>query len=79
MRFPNGMPGTISVRLSSVERRQPGELSVEDDGIGLVESPEGAGGLGSEVVNALAVGLNAPVTARQRRGPAIRGRAIGSS
>ena len=59
--LPNGMPGTIWVRLTPAKNGNPATLSVEDDGIGLVEAPEGAGGLGSEVVNALAMGLNATV------------------
>jgi two-component sensor histidine kinase len=59
--LPTGMPGTIRVRLSPAKDGSPAALSVEDDGIGFVESPDGAGGLGSEVVNALAIGLNASV------------------
>ena len=59
--LPNGMSGTILVRLSPAVDGKPATLSVEDDGIGFVEAPEGAGGLGSEVVNALAIGLNATV------------------
>lgn len=60
--LPNGMAGKILVRLKPAEGGDKGVLSVEDDGIGFVEAPEGAGGLGSEVVNALAIGLNASVT-----------------
>jgi two-component sensor histidine kinase len=59
--LPNGLPGTIRVRLAPARDGTPATLSVEDDGIGFVETPEGAGGLGSEVVNALAIGLNATV------------------
>jgi len=59
--LPNGMPGTIRVRLAPASEANQATLSVEDDGIGFVEAPEGAGGLGSEVVNALAIGLNATV------------------
>ncbi|MFO0994245.1 MAG: CHASE3 domain-containing protein [Hyphomicrobiales bacterium] len=59
--LPNGLPGTIWVRLAPAKKDSQATLIVEDDGIGFVESPEGAGGLGSEVVNALAMGLNATV------------------
>jgi two-component sensor histidine kinase/CHASE3 domain sensor protein len=59
--LPDGMPGTIRVRLTPASGADPAILSVEDDGIGIAETQEGAGGLGSEVVNALAVGLNASV------------------
>lgn len=60
--LPNGMAGRILVRLAPGADGKTASLSVEDDGIGFVEAPEGAGGLGSEVVNALAIGLNASVT-----------------
>ena len=70
--LPNGMAGTILVRLSTTDDGTPAALVVEDDGIGFVESPEGAGGLGSEVVNALAVGLNATVTREPANPGAMR-------
>jgi len=60
--LPDGMSGTIRVKLTPDGEGKPAALIVEDDGIGFVESPEGAGGLGGEVVNALAIGLNATVT-----------------
>jgi two-component sensor histidine kinase len=70
--LPNGMPGTIRVSLIPARDDDPARLIVEDDGIGFVESPDGAGGLGSEVVNALAIGLNAAVTREAARQDAIR-------
>jgi two-component sensor histidine kinase len=60
--LPNGMAGKITVKLMPGGRNTPATLIVEDDGIGFVEAVEGAGGLGSEVVNALATGLNATVS-----------------
>jgi len=60
--LPNGLSGTIRVRLVPANQADLATLIVEDDGVGFVEAPEGAGGLGSEVVNALAIGLNATVT-----------------
>jgi two-component sensor histidine kinase/CHASE3 domain sensor protein len=65
--LPDGMPGTIRVSLTPAQVGSPARLIVEDDGIGFVDSPEGAGGLGSEVVNALAIGLNATVTREAAR------------
>jgi two-component sensor histidine kinase len=59
--FPTGMSGKILVQLAPAGEGTAATLTVEDDGIGFVEAPEGAGGLGSEIVNALAVGLNAKV------------------
>jgi two-component sensor histidine kinase/CHASE3 domain sensor protein len=70
--LPDGMPGTIRVSLIPAQNGSPARLIVEDDGIGFVDSPDGAGGLGSEVVNALATGLNAAVTREAARQNAIR-------
>jgi two-component sensor histidine kinase len=70
--LPDGMPGTIRVSLIPAQNGSPARLTVEDDGIGFVDSPEGAGGLGSEVVNALAIGLNATVTREAARQGTVR-------
>jgi two-component sensor histidine kinase len=70
--LPNGMPGTIRVKLLPASDGTPATLIVEDDGIGFIEAAEGASGLGSEVVHALATGLNAIVSREPARPGATR-------